>query len=57
LANTVSARRQPDVALATLQRVAANAIILKGRRGEASAVAPRLLKYLEKSRNHGDVPR
>jgi hypothetical protein len=57
LANTVSARRQPAVALATLQRVAANAIILEGRRGEASAVAPRLLKYREKSRNHGDVPR
>jgi hypothetical protein len=56
LANTVSARRQPAVALATLQRVAANAIILKGGRGEASAVAPRLLKYLEKSRHHGDVP-
>jgi hypothetical protein len=56
LANTVSARRQPAVALATLQRVAANAIILKGGRGEASAVAPRLLKYVEKSCNHGDIP-
>src|SRR5882724_1270329 len=56
LANTVSARRQPAVALATLQRVAANAVILKGGRGEASAVAPRLLKYLEKSCNHGDIP-
>lgn len=57
LANTVSACRQPAVALATLQRVAANAVILKGGRGEASAVTPRLLKYLEKSCNHGDIPR
>ena len=57
LANTVSARRQPVAALATLQRVAANAIILKGGRGEASAVAPRLLKYLEKSYKYGNVPR
>jgi hypothetical protein len=56
LANTVSARRHPAIALATLQRVAANAIILKSGRGEASAVAPLLLKYLEKSSKHGDVP-
>ena len=57
LANTVSARRQPADALATLQQVAANAMILKGGRGEASAVAPRLLKYLEKSYKYGDIPR
>ena len=57
LANTVAARRQPAAALATLQRVAADAIILKGGRGEASAVASRLLKYLEKSYEHGHVLR
>jgi hypothetical protein len=57
LANTVSARRHPAIALATLQRVAANAIILKSGRGEASAVAPLLLKYLEQSYKHDDVPR
>jgi hypothetical protein len=57
LANTVSARRHPAGALATLQRIAANAVILKGGRGEASTVAPLLLKYLERSSQHGDVPR
>lgn len=57
LANTVSARRQPADVLVILQRVAANAIILKGGRGEASAVAPRLLKYLEKSYEYSNVPR
>jgi hypothetical protein len=57
LANTVSARRHPAMALATLRRVAANAIILKSGRDEASAVAPLLLNYLEKSHKHGDVPR
>jgi hypothetical protein len=57
LANTVSARRQPATALATLQRVAANAIILRSGRDEASAVAPLLLQYLEKSSQHGDVHR
>jgi hypothetical protein len=57
LRNTVSARRQPANALATLQQVAANAVILNGRRGEASDVAPRLLKYLDKSYNYGHIPR
>jgi hypothetical protein len=57
LANTVSARRQPAVALGTLQRVAAHAAVIKGGRGEASDVAPRLLNYLEKSCSHGDVSR
>jgi hypothetical protein len=38
LDNTVSARRQPQVALATLRRVVANAPVLKGVRGEANQV-------------------
>jgi hypothetical protein len=57
LANTVSARRQPAVAFRTLQQVAAEALIIKGARGEARDVAPRLLTYLEKSGRHGLVPR
>jgi hypothetical protein len=38
LANTVSARRQPENALATLREVVARAPVLKGSRGEASQV-------------------
>lgn len=47
LANTVSARRQPEVALSTLQRIVAHAPVLKGVRGEASGVAESLLSYLD----------
>jgi hypothetical protein len=47
LANTVSARRQPAVVLPTLRRAAAQATMLKGGRGEAEEVAPRLFRYLE----------
>jgi hypothetical protein len=47
LANTVSARRQPAVALATLQQAAARATMVKGGRGEADEVAPLLIRYLE----------
>ena len=57
LANTVSARRQPAAALALLQRATADAIILEGQRGEASAVATQLLSHLEKSRHHGRLRR
>jgi hypothetical protein len=57
LANTVSARRQPAVALGTLQRAVAHAMIIKGGRGDACDVAPRLLNYLEKSCGHGDIAR
>jgi hypothetical protein len=57
LAHTVSARRQPAVAFSTLQQVAAHALMIRGGRGEAGDVAPRLLTYLEKSRRHGPVPR
>ncbi len=47
LFNTVSARRSPERALATLQRVAAQADVLKGVRGDARNVAPALLERLE----------
>ena len=57
LAHTVSARRQPAVAFGTLRQVAAHAAMLKGVRGEAGDVAPRLLTYLEKSRHYGPVAR
>jgi hypothetical protein len=57
LANTVSARRQPANALAMLQRVATQAVTVKGRRGEAKEVAPRLLNYLGKFCNHADIAR
>jgi hypothetical protein len=57
LASTVSARRQPAVAFGTLQLVAAHAVMIKGVRGEAGDITPRLLTYLEKSRRHGPVAR
>lgn len=44
LFNTVSARRSPAKALATLQRVAAQAEVLKGVRGDARKVAPAVLE-------------
>jgi hypothetical protein len=47
LFNTVSARRSPGRALATLQRVAAQADVLKGVRGDATNVVPALLKRVE----------
>ena len=46
-AQTVSARRQPEKALVTLQKVAAQAVMLKGTRGEASEVVDALLKHLD----------
>ena len=52
LFNTVSARRSPARALATLQRVAAQADVLKGVRGDASKVASALLERVEE--NHKD---
>jgi hypothetical protein len=48
LANTVSARRQPEKALATLQRVVAGAQTLKGVRGDVSELLPSLLGKIEK---------
>lgn len=47
LFNTVSARRNPERALATLQRVTTEADILKGVRGEASEMAPAVIRRME----------
>ena len=46
LAHTVSARRQPDAALAALREIVVHAVVLEGVRGEASATAPALLDLL-----------
>ena len=51
LFNTVSARRSPERALATLQRVAAQADVLKGVRGNAKDVVGSLLRRLEGSQS------
>jgi hypothetical protein len=51
LFNTVSARRSPERALATLQRVTAQAEVLKGVRGDATKVVEALLRRLEGSLN------
>jgi hypothetical protein len=48
LSNTVSARRNPGRALATLQQVAAHADVLKGIRGQAPEVVGAILRRLEK---------
>jgi hypothetical protein len=48
LANTVSARRQPEVALDTLRQVTTQAVVLKGARGEAAEVAASILESLER---------
>lgn len=47
LAHTVSARRQPEKALAALEQVARQALIIKGVRGEAGEVVDSLLKQLD----------
>lgn len=49
LANTVSARRDPQKAFESLERVVANADVLQGPRGQAAEVVPAILKRLEKS--------
>ena len=49
LFNTVSARRTPQKALETLERVAAKAEVLKGVRGHATEVVPAVLERLEES--------
>jgi hypothetical protein len=51
LFNTVSARRSPARALATLQRVAAQADVLKGVRGDARSVASAVLERVEGNQN------
>jgi len=47
MANTVSARTQPEAAMSTLRRVVSTARVLKGARGEAEEVAPAILKRVE----------
>jgi len=47
LFNTVSARRSPEQALATLRVVASQAAVLKGVRGDATDLVQPLLKKLE----------
>lgn len=47
LSNTVSARRNPERALATLQQIAAHADVLKGIRGQAPDVARAILRRME----------
>src|SRR6266849_2373913 len=49
LANTLAARNQPDRALATLGRVARQAPVLTGTRGEADETVESLLHLLESS--------
>ncbi len=46
LFNTVSARRNPERAMATLQRVTASADVLKGVRGDVSEAVPSILERL-----------
>jgi len=48
LANTVSARRHPEKALATLQKVVAEAQTLHGTRGEAKEFIPLILEGIGK---------
>jgi hypothetical protein len=47
LFNTVSARRNPERALATLERVTAKADVWKGVRGHATQVVPAMLDRME----------
>ncbi len=47
LAQTVSARNQPERVFDALQQVATRALILKGARGEAAELAGQLLRLLE----------
>jgi hypothetical protein len=47
LANTISARRQPENALATLQQVVARAPVLKSVRGEATETTDLILRCLD----------
>ncbi len=44
LANTVPARRKPEVVIPTLQQAVSEAIILKGSRGDAEATARQILQ-------------
>jgi hypothetical protein len=55
LANTVSARRSPERALTVLSKVADQAVILYGTRGEASRVAASILKTIGAADHPTDV--
>ena len=58
LANTVSARRQPDVAFRTLQQVVSGAQAVKGSRGEADDTVDALLRVAcEVGGSAADPPR
>jgi hypothetical protein len=46
LAHTVPVRRKPEQAFTTLRQVVADAVVLKGARGEAGKVAEALLGRL-----------
>jgi len=48
LFNTVSARRSPERALATLQKVTRHAAVLKGSRGDTSEIVTSLLKRIDR---------
>lgn len=45
-AHAVAARRRPEAVLSALERATADALVLKGRRGEASSVAEKILERL-----------
>lgn len=49
LANTVSARHKPGTVIATLERVVAGTVTLKGARGEAEETATSILDHLRKT--------
>jgi hypothetical protein len=51
LSNSVGARRRPAPTLATLERVVANASVVKTKRGEAVAVAPHILRAVDELRD------
>ncbi len=53
LFNTVSARRSPEKALSTLQHVTKKAEVLKGIRGDATAIVDALLKRMEQIAERG----
>lgn len=50
LANTVSARRSPEKALAALEQAVSKAQILKGSRGEASQLSEAIIGHLEEKK-------
>ena len=53
LAHTVSARRRPERSLTTLRQVVADALVLKGARGEAEEIAEALLGRLTEQAGQG----